>query len=453
MDRHAHTGFLLAFFVLALMVPPVAAAPVSICNTPMYDGVCCDSTASPTLWPSGNGCCYGGQPYPGPTCPLLQAPACNGNPQLIVTNTCQDILIEAGSTRTCPADHVAVGFGSDQPQQPNGLIITNMMRCCRVTSSTGASVTRDATTCEEKIFFTQTKELCPDGKFVTGASDTIGTLVGGSGPNSGDANLDHIQCCALKTPTAYQSIRDEESVKTYDNPITTCPANQAVYGIEDSAAYAATVDQFYCASACLEPAASPSPSPSTSPSPSPSATPSASPTVAATPTPSASPSASPSATPSTTPSPTASPTPTATPTVPIATPTLPPNIRPDASIKLTCPSNLVIASKITLATTTLTFGNPTCAPQVRLNVTAPKGQDATVVFSNCVNGRSAFNVTTPYDGAYTVVANYSGSIDTCVFAIAGTPPQPTPELGWQLILLAALVAGWVTQRNTPKRKP
>jgi len=262
MDRHAHTGFLLAFFVLALMVPPVAAAPVSICNTPMYDGVCCDSTASPTLWPSGNGCCYGGQPYPGPTCPLLQV--------------------------------------------------------------------------------TPTPSPTP-------------------------------------TPTV-------------------------------------------------------TPTPSPSPSPSPSATPTASPT----------------------PSPTATPTPSpsATPTVTvIPTPTLPPNIRPEASVKLSCPSNLVIASKITLATTTLTFGNPTCAPQVRLNVTAPKGQDATVVFSNCVNGRSAFNVTTPYDGAYTVVANYSGSIDTCVFAIAGTPPQPTPELGWQLILLAALVAGWVTQRNTPKRKP
>lgn len=108
---------------------------------------------------------------------------------------------------------------------------------------------------------------------------------------------------------------------------------------------------------------------------------------------------------------------------------------------MSCPSNLLTTRNVTLATLTLSFGQATCDPAVELNVTSPKKTKPEVTPLGCVNGRSAFNVSTTGDGAYTVVANYSGSVDTCTFAIAGTPPQPTPEIDPVVLILTALMAG------------
>lgn len=60
-------------FVLLLTgaAAPLWANSGAICSTPVYDGVCCDSIATEEVWPSGSGCCIGGQPYPGLSCPLL----------------------------------------------------------------------------------------------------------------------------------------------------------------------------------------------------------------------------------------------------------------------------------------------------------------------------------------------------------------------------------------------
>lgn len=122
--------------------------------------------------------------------------------------------------------------------------------------------------------------------------------------------------------------------------------------------------------------------------------------------------------------------------------------RPAAFVKLTCPSNLVVASNITLGTLSLSFGQPSCNPAVRLDVTNPKNQPVDVSNLGCINGQSAFDMNTTMDGTYSANASYNGSYDRCLFAIAGTPPQATPELGPIFIVAVGLVAAMLVRNKT-----
>ncbi len=459
-------AFLLALAVLGTWILPATAGPASICSTPMYDGVCCDTAASEYVWPSGNGCCYGGQPYPGPTCPLLQStPSPTPTPS-----------IPPASGLNCP-NPVAVtddfeSYAPDQPPVAGFQVIAYPNTEANVKAGVGNTAQglllrddNDQPGFQAHALVQQTIAQSPSGsiEFDVWAEQQTGRftfLLQGGTDSFLDIYLfedrtfryydstrpDGSQYVRIGTQTYVQNrwynIRVDwtqtgfdfslDGVKqnaaplpfSYPNRVAPADAFDLLTGWDGQTGFTGrySVDNLQypgCPSS-----ASASPSASSSPSTSPSASPSTSVTA----------------------SPTAAPS-------PIPSATLPPNIRPDASIKLTCPSNLVITSKITIAATTQTFGQPTCDPQVQINVTAPRGQNAPAVFSGCANGRSAFNVTTAYDGAYTVVANYSGSVDTCRFAIAGTPPTPTPELGWPLLLAAALLAGWTVTRKTGKRKP
>ncbi|GEM_PF-3549058 len=583
MQRHAHTGLILAAFLLALAPSAINATPVSICNTPMYDGVCCDSTASPTLWPSGNGCCMGGQPYPGPTCPLLiitPAPQgdntliadsenyrvievdanknivwkypdgpksgstlrpkyatrlengntliANGNAVLEVTPDKQVVWeypaanlpygnryvsaerLPNGNTLISDADYYLnnppAGYGTyngrvievnpaknivweytteidhdyilpgfenqnyagkyyKQPLYPRAAF--RLPNDNTLITDAGSDRVLEVNPAKQVVWSYGPRTvpvhdyLRPTAPYVAFAfrlangntliTDTVNSNVSEITPagitvnqyknaNPPDTSQAWFPSSATRLSNGNLLIADSQNQRV----IEVNPAGQIVwqYGTTGVGTESGSFNPLTAFRVRPVPSVSPTPTPSPSPTPNPSPTPSISPS------PSASPSASPSPSPSVSPTATINPSPF----MPSATPTLPPNVRPDASITLTCPSNLVTGSKIVLATFTQSFGQANCTPQVELGVKTSRGQDVPVAFSGCSNGRSAFNVTTQADGTYTALANYSDSVHTCVFAVAGTPPQPTPELAPGLVLLAALLAASFAYARPKRRK-
>lgn len=380
MKRRALFGSSAPLTVLALLalVSFVAADSVATCRTPMYDGVCCDSTSSPVLWPSGTGCCIGGQPYPGSTCPLLLK-----NDAQFITQTPPPATLTAGQT------------------VPVSVTMKNI----------GTTTWTDDSAGKYRLGLTRQNIPVP-------STDPTYAVWGASAGRQSIQAGESIQPLAEKT-FSFQ-ITAPLAPGTYEFQWQMVQEDVEWFGQNTPSMLVTVV----------------TPTPTPTPTPSPTATPTPTPTL------------SPTVTSTAIPEPTASTTPL--PTV-IASPTLPPNVRPQASIKLSCPTNLVTTRNVTLATLTLSFGQASCSPEVQLNVVPPnKAASPSVTPLGCVSGRSAFNVTTTKDGTYTVSADYSGSVDSCVFAVAGTPPTPTPELSPATILLAALLAAAWARKTTSK---
>ena len=79
------------FFVFLLSLTLTNSSTPAICRVPVYEGICCSDYTGEYKWPSGNGVCCGGIPYPG----LVSC----------YSSKCGNNLCEVGETQeNCPDD-------------------------------------------------------------------------------------------------------------------------------------------------------------------------------------------------------------------------------------------------------------------------------------------------------------------------------------------------------------
>ncbi len=114
---------------------------------------------------------------------------------------------------------------------------------------------------------------------------------------------------------------------------------------------------------------------------------------------------------------------------------------------VSCPKNVQVLKRVNVSVHALRNGQAYCGPDVALSGFDKKGKNLDVVPLDCTNGVSLFGVTVSGDGVYSANATFDGHVDYCLFAVAGTPPQSTPEFWPPVLLFAVLLAGLLARNK------